>query len=173
MFNFSRSANYVAAFVFISFLAACSDVSKADAVATAKPQPAAAISLDVYKSPTCGCCSKWIDHIEQHGLQSTAHDSQQLSALKDKYKIPNNARSCHTAVSKDGYVFEGHVPAKFVLQFLQNPPVDAIGLTVPAMPLGSPGMEVDDKFMPYQIILLNHNGQHQVYQMVNSYEEQF
>ncbi|OUS30708.1 hypothetical protein A9Q98_04165 [Thalassotalea sp. 42_200_T64] len=173
MFNFSRSANSVAAFIFMSLLAACSDVNNADAQATVKPQASPAITLNVYKSPTCGCCSKWIDHIEQHGLQSTAHDTQQLSVLKGKYKIPHNARSCHTAVSKDGYVFEGHVPAKFILQFLENPPAGAIGLTVPAMPLGSPGMEVDDKFMPYQIILLSHNGQHQVYQMVNSYEEQF
>ena len=77
-----------------------------------------------------------------------------LKPIKEKYGIKPDFRSCHTAVSKDGYVFEGHVPAKLVKQFLSQPRTDAIGLSVPAMVVGSPGMEMGEKFMPYQVLLL-------------------
>ena len=73
--------------------------------------------------------------------------------------------------SSQGYVFEGHIPAKFISRFLASPPKDAIGLTVPAMPVGSPGMEYQDKFMPYQVLLLKNDGSSQVYAQVNSLEE--
>ena len=173
MFNSSLFAKQLAVFLFSFVLSACSDVNNIDEQISIKEKKSHLISLDVYKSPTCGCCSKWIDHIEQNGFQSKVHNRQQLAGIKDEFQIPTNARSCHTAVSNDGYVFEGHIPAKYIQKFLANPPIDSIGLTVPAMPLGSPGMEVDDKFMPYKIILLNNNGQHQIFHLVNSYEEQF
>jgi hypothetical protein len=129
--------------------------------------------LKVYKSPTCGCCEKWLDHIDQHGFISEAHNQADLSSFKTNKGIAPQYRSCHTAVSKDGYVFEGHVPAKFIHQFLANPPADAIGLSVPAMPIGTPGMEVADKFMPYKVILLMTDGSYGIYAELNSYQEQF
>ena len=82
-------------------------------------------------------------------------------------------QSCHTAVSQSGYVFEGHVPAKFIQQFLQNPPKNALGLAVPAMPLGAPGMEMGDRFLPYRIMLLNQNGSATLYATVNNAKEQY
>ena len=72
-------------------------------------------------------------------------------------------RSCHTAVTSDGYVFEGHVPAKYIAQFLANPPSEAIGLAVPGMPMGSPGMEYQNKFSPYQVMQINKDGSTAVY----------
>jgi hypothetical protein len=134
-----------------------------------KPQP----RLQVYKSPTCQCCEKWLKHIEQHGFISTAHNQTSLSTFKSDKGIAPQYRSCHTAVSKAGYIFEGHVPAKFIHQFLANPPENAIGLAVPGMPIGSPGMEVGDKFMPYQVLLLNADNSYVVYAELNSYQEQF
>jgi hypothetical protein len=129
--------------------------------------------LEVYKSPTCSCCEKWLEHIDQHGFTSKAHNQIDLSTFKTDKGIAPQYRSCHTAVSKEGYVFEGHVPAKFIHQFLAKPPVNAIGLSVPAMPIGTPGMEVGDKFMPYKVILLMADGSYGVYAELNNYQEQF
>ncbi len=81
-------------------------------------------------------------------------------------------QSCHTAVTTDGYVFEGHVPAKHMAQFLKNPPSDAIGLAVPGMPVGSPGMEYQNQFMPYQIMQINKDGTTSVYADVESPQQQ-
>ena len=133
------------------------------------------IKLSVYKNQQCGCCGKWITHMENSGFKIDAHnlDSTQLSELKDKHTIHNHYQSCHTGIYEDKYVFEGHVPAKFVSQFLQERPKDAIGLSVPAMPVGTPGMEVGKKFSPYNILLLKNDGTHEVYAHINNYEEQF
>lgn len=129
--------------------------------------------LEVYKSPTCGCCKKWIDHIDNNGFQSIVHNRVDLSSIKKKQGIAPRYRSCHTAVSEEGYSFEGHVPAKFIKQFLAEKPKDALGLAVPAMPVGTPGMEVGDKFQPYRVLLLKTDGSYETYSMVNSYKEQF
>ncbi|WP_223271578.1 DUF411 domain-containing protein [Colwellia hornerae] len=132
------------------------------------------IVLEVYKSPTCGCCKKWISHINDNGFASKVHSYQNFSAVKDEKGIAPRYRSCHTAISKDGFAFEGHVPAKFIQQFMKETHSDdVIGLSVPAMPVGSPGMEVDDKFQPYKVLLLKSDGTHKIYANVQSYEEQF
>jgi hypothetical protein len=129
--------------------------------------------LTVHKSPTCGCCQKWIDHVEEHAFLAKVNDLKFLSELKEDKGIATNYRSCHTAESSNGYVFEGHIPAKYITQFLQQIPENAIGLSVPAMPIGSPGMEVQDRFMPYQVLLLKDDGTVSVYAQIDSYEEQF
>lgn len=131
------------------------------------------ITMDVYKTPSCGCCGKWVEHIERSGFQAKISNLESLAAVKDQLNIPENARSCHTAVAKDGYVFEGHVPAKYMAQFLDNPPAQAKGLIVPAMPLGSPGMEYQNQFNPYAIWLLKHDGEMLVYAEIKSYDQQF
>ena len=120
-------------------------------------------SLLVHKTPTCGCCKKWVKHLEANSFSTMIKDHQNLQKVKEQYSIQPKYQSCHTAVSKDGYIFEGHIPSKFVKQFLANPEADAIGLSVPGMPLGSPGMEVEGRFMPYDVLILYKDGSSKVY----------
>lgn len=134
---------------------------------------ASKIMLDVYKDPNCGCCDLWITHIEDQGFAATGHNTDAMEQVKAEKGIPSTHQSCHTAVSKEGFVFEGHVPAKFIAQFLAEKPAGAFGLTVPAMPIGSPGMEMGEKFMAYKVFQLNTEGEPTVYAEVNSYAEQF
>ncbi|MGP4713308.1 MULTISPECIES: DUF411 domain-containing protein [unclassified Psychrobacter] len=130
------------------------------------------VSATVYKDANCGCCKEWIGHAKGHGLSATAHDVDDLSLFKDRYSVPQQMRSCHTTVTTDGYVFEGHVPAKYMAQFLAKPPSDAIGLAVPSMPVGSPGMEYQDKFMPYKVMQLNKDGTSEIYAAIESPAQQ-
>ena len=126
------------------------------------------VSATVYKDANCGCCKEWISHAEDHGMTAEGQDVADLAVFKQRYGVPNNMRSCHTTVTSDGYVFEGHVPAKHVAEFLANPPSDAIGLAVPGMPMGSPGMEYNNQFDPYQIMQINKDGSTAVYAEVDS-----
>ncbi|MFN4328361.1 MAG: DUF411 domain-containing protein [Limnobacter sp.] len=135
--------------------------------------PVKVVGLQVYKSPTCGCCEDWIKHLEQSKLSVRYDNVSDMPALKNKLGIDSRYRSCHTAVSAEGYVFEGHVPAKYIRQFLKEKPQDAIGLVVPGMPAGSPGMEIGADFSPYQVLLLTRDGQSRVYATVQTYESQF
>ncbi|KAF0567657.1 CopG protein [Psychrobacter nivimaris] len=130
------------------------------------------VSATVYKDANCGCCKEWVGYAEGHGLSATAQDVTDLSLFKERYGVPQQMRSCHTAVTTDGFVFEGHVPAKYMAQFLANPPTDSIGLAVPSMPVGSPGMEYQDKFMPYKVMQLNKDGSTQVYAAIESPAQQ-
>ncbi|WP_298772553.1 DUF411 domain-containing protein [uncultured Shewanella sp.] len=127
-----------------------------------------ALTLDVYKSPNCGCCKKWITYMHARGFTIQTHNSNELDALKQSKGIGYAYQSCHTGVSADGYVFEGHIPAKFVKAFLAEPPQGALGLSVPAMPVGSPGMEYQNMFRPYDILLLMQDGSTEIYGRVNS-----
>ena len=120
-------------------------------------------SLLVHKTPTCGCCKKWVKHLEANNFSTMIKDHQNLQKVKEQHSIKPKYQSCHTAVSQDGYVFEGHIPSKFIKQFLANPEADAIGLTVPGMPLGSPGMEVEGRFTPYDVLVLYKDGSTKVY----------
>lgn len=133
------------------------------------------ISMTVYKDPNCGCCSKWIDHLEASNIKigKVDLDPDSLSSFKQEHGIAPQFQSCHTGQTLEGYVFEGHVPAKTIKRFLEEKPEGAIGLTVPAMPVGSPGMEVGDKFLPYKVLMLMESGDPQIYAEFNSYEEQF
>jgi hypothetical protein len=119
--------------------------------------------LLVHKTPTCGCCKKWVDHMEENGFSITTEDHQSLTMIKDDLQIHPKFRSCHTGVSQEGYFFEGHVPGKYVAQFLSESNPGAIGLSVPGMPLGSPGMEVDNRFTPYDVLIHFQDGTSKVY----------
>jgi len=123
-------------------------------------------SLLVHKTPTCGCCKKWVKHLEANSFSTMIKDHQNLQKVKEQHSIKPKYQSCHTAVSQDGYVFEGHIPSEFIKQFLSNPEADAIGLAVPGMPLGSPGMEVEGRFMPYDVLVLYQDGSSKVYAQV-------
>lgn len=142
-------------------------------IAVVAAEQDAAVHLDVYKSPTCGCCTQWMDHLGEKGFTSAGHHPDQLGEFKRQLGVPARYGSCHTAVSKAGFVFEGHVPARYITQFLNDPPAEARGLTVPAMPIGSPGMEYNNQFMRYDVLLLKKDGSVEVYAPVESYAQQF
>lgn len=112
--------------------------------------------VTVYKSPTCGCCQKWVEHMEEAGFTVDAHDMDDMTAVKDEHGVPSNLHSCHTAVV-DGYVIEGHVPAESVVQLLTDRP-DVAGLAVPGMPMGSPGMEVGNRVDPFDVVAYDEAG---------------
>lgn len=131
------------------------------------------IRLEVYKSPTCGCCTKWVEHAEAAGFKTVVHHPEDLNQIKADHAIAPRFHSCHTAVSEHGYVFEGHIPVRYILQFFQNPPENALGLAVPGMPVGSPGMEMGDRFSPYRVLLLKTNGKGKVFAKVKTAQEQF
>ncbi|WP_259364795.1 DUF411 domain-containing protein [Pseudomonas sp. 5Ae-yellow] len=134
-------------------------------------QPATDL-LQVFKSPSCGCCEGWIEHADSAGFTTQAQHPDDLAGLKSDYGIAPQYRSCHTSISDEGYLFEGHVPARYVKAFLAEPPVDAIGLAVPGMPVGSPGMEMGTDFMPYQVLLLKRDGGAEIYAQVDSPADQ-
>lgn len=101
----------------------------------------APIAMTVYKSPTCGCCGKWVEHMEEAGFEVTVDDFADMSMIKEQHGIQPDLQSCHTAIVGD-YIIEGHVPADAIERLLAEQP-DIAGLVVPGMPIGSPGMEVD------------------------------
>lgn len=95
--------------------------------------------MTVYKSPTCGCCSEWVKHIRGSGLRVETHDLGDVSPMRRRYGVPGALASCHTAVVA-GYAIEGHVPAADIQRLLRERP-KVVGLAVPGMVVGSPGME--------------------------------
>jgi hypothetical protein len=112
----------------------------------------------VNKDPSCGCCSGWVEHVRQAGFQVKVVELSNLAPIKARLGVPRDLHSCHTA-EVGGYVIEGHVPASAIRRLLTERPT-ATGLAVPAMPVGSPGMEVpgssDDQ---YDVILFEPSGQ--------------
>jgi hypothetical protein len=115
----------------------------------------AADAVDVYKSPYCGCCEKWVEHLQQAGFAVRAHDVNDVPAARQRLGMPERLGSCHTA-KVAGYVVEGHVPAADIQRLLKEKP-KAIGLAVPSMPPGSPGME-SPKPVPYNTLLVQAGG---------------
>ena len=162
-------------FVVISLVivAACSDVN-----GDSKSNQSAASSdklptFQVFKNPSCGCCTKWVDHAKENGFEITTHNESDMVALKAEKGVKPRYQSCHTAVTENGFVFEGHIPAKLIKKFLAEKPAGAIGLAAPGMPMGSPGMEMGDRFKPYDILLLRKDGSSEIYAKVNSAKEQY
>jgi hypothetical protein len=120
-------------------------------------------SLAVFKSATCGCCAKWNEHMTAAGYAVNSSDRTDMNAIKDEHRVPSALRSCHTALVA-GYVVEGHVPADVVARLLAEKPAGIIGIAVPGMPAGSPGMESPDGFKtPYQVLAFTKDGQSRVY----------
>jgi len=115
----------------------------------------------VYKSPTCGCCSKWVAHLEANGFEVKTVDQPDVSPMKRKVGLPPALASCHTAIV-DGYVVEGHVPAETVKKMLRERP-DIAGIAVPGMPIGSPGMEQGDHVDSYDVVGFDRDGNTSVY----------
>jgi hypothetical protein len=120
----------------------------------------AADTIEVWKDPGCGCCTKWVDHLKAAGFQVRAHDVNDMNAARAKNGVPQSLGACHTA-RVGGYAIEGHVPAADIRRLLKEKPAGA-GLAVPGMPLGSPGME-SDRTQPYDVLLFNAEGRTRVY----------
>ena len=114
----------------------------------------------VYKSPTCGCCKKWVEHMQESGFKVTAVDKRDMDPVKGLHGVSRQYQSCHTA-KVGGYYIEGHVPAAEVKRLLNDKP-DAKGLTVPGMPMGSPGMEGHRKDN-YSVLLIDKQDAAKVY----------
>jgi hypothetical protein len=130
--------------------------------------------LIVFKSPTCGCCSNWISHMESNGFEVEAINKSNMANVKNQYGIDGYLQSCHTAIDVTaGYVFEGHIPAGAIKQFLSRAPNGAKGLAVPGMPAGSPGMEMGNRFDPYQIVQINKDRPASLFMNVETQSEQF
>lgn len=114
----------------------------------------------VYKSPTCGCCGKWVEHLRASGFPVEAHDLADVTPVKTERGVPERLRSCHTALVS-GYVIEGHVPADVIRRLLEER-LDVLGLAVPGMPVGSPGMEGPNP-QPYEVLAFGGDGSVEVY----------
>lgn len=146
----------------VSLLAGCAnDAPTSGAERAPLPSKSAADGVDparlamtVYKDVSCGCCSGWVEHAEDNGFSITTEHPKALHEVWSRHDIPLDQQSCHLALNPDGDVFVGHVPARFVLEYLADPPKGARGLSVPAMPVGTPGMEQGDQFDPYDVLLL-------------------
>lgn len=119
-----------------------------------------AAMVEVYKSPACGCCEKWIEHLRDHGFSVHANNVSDIPGTRKKLGMPENLGSCHTA-KVGSYVIEGHVPAADVKRLLKEKP-KAVGLAVPSMPSGSPGME-GTRVVPYDTLLVRADGSVQIF----------
>ena len=125
------------------------------------PAPEPLPPVIVYKSPACGCCLAWADHMRSSGFTVEIHDVQDLSPIRAEAGVPAGLGSCHTA-QVAGYFLEGHVPADDVKRLLAEKP-DARGLAVPGMPLGSPGMVQGEEQQPYEVVLVARDGSTSVF----------
>lgn len=146
-------------------LAACGPTDAGQRTALA--QPAAATVADttlpvmtIYKTPTCGCCQKWVEHVQQAGFRVEVHDLNDLAEVKREHGVPGALQSCHTALV-GRYVIEGHVPAGDIRRLLTENR-DVAGLAVPGMPAGSPGMEGFYK-QKYDVFAFTKDGQGSVF----------
>jgi hypothetical protein len=119
--------------------------------------------LVVYKSPSCGCCGDWVDHVRAAGFEVEVHDMANVYPIKDQHGLPGHLASCHTTLV-DGYVVEGHVPADVIRRLLAERP-EITGIAVPGMPIGSPGMEVPGgRRDPYDVIAFSRDGRVSVFE---------
>lgn len=134
-----RKKRLIVISVLIAIVVAVALMSKHTAIA----------EIIVYKTANCGCCGKWVDHLQQKGFRVSAHNVDSLNAIKAKYGVPPQLASCHTALV-EGYVVEGHVPADIIQRLLKERPL-VKGIAVPGMPKGSPGMEGPNP-QPYDIL---------------------
>jgi len=135
-------------------------VSTAGLARAASPTPTA---VEVWKDPNCGCCKDWVDHMQANGFSVTVHETGN-AAVRTQLGLPQKLGSCHTALV-GGYLLEGHVPAADVQRLLREKP-QALGLAVPGMPVGSPGMDgaiYGGRKDPYDVLLVARNGSTKVF----------
>lgn len=148
----------IALFLSLFLLSACqeSESERVTEVIAAEP-----VSIEVYRSPTCNCCHKWINHLEENQFSIIDKLTQDMASVKEAVKLPKQMASCHTAIV-DGYIIEGHVPAADITRLLAEKP-DIAGLSVPQMPVGTPGMEMGERKDPYIVFQFDKAGKHSVF----------
>jgi len=117
--------------------------------------------IKVYRSSTCHCCHKWIEHLEQNKFNVIDLFSHDMNSVKEAMKLPKQMRSCHTAII-GGYIIEGHVPAEDIRRLLVDKP-DISGLSVPQMPIGTPGMEMGERKDPFIVFQFTQQGKYSVF----------
>ncbi|MGB7251258.1 MAG: DUF411 domain-containing protein [Phormidesmis sp.] len=140
-------------------LASCSALSDMSTINEAAmiDQATQVSELTVFHSPTCGCCGKWIEHMEAQGFRVKDEITENMDAIKAQYDVPEPMTSCHTTIV-NGYVVEGHVPAADVARLVNEKPAVA-GIAAPGMPIGSPGMESGDSAEPYTVFSFTESGE--------------
>ena len=142
-----------------AFAGGASLLAGARAIAAEPEKP---FAITVYKSPSCGCCTKWVDILKANkALRVSTRDVEDVGAIKESVGVPSSLGSCHTALA-GGYAFEGHVPVDLVLKVLRERPKIA-GLAVPGMPAGSPGMEVPGRKDAYDVMAFTRDGKTRVF----------
>lgn len=163
-----RKSGFAIAMAFVTIACSKSETSDSAAVSVSATQRGGApatpsvslIPIKVYKTPTCGCCKAWVQHLEENGFKVEVMDMPDLSSVKAKYGVKPEMQACHTAVVGN-YVVEGHVPADLILKMINEKPAIA-GLAVPGMPMGSPGMEGGAK-ESYAVLSFGSTGKSSVY----------
>ncbi|HEV2146772.1 MAG TPA: DUF411 domain-containing protein [Longimicrobiaceae bacterium] len=161
-----KGASALALLAIVPLAAACSKTGESapvsDGAASVATTAAAATgpAITVYKSPTCGCCTKWEDHLRENGFRVESVTSDDVAAIKRARGVPLAMQSCHTGVV-DGYAIEGHVPADVIRKLLAERPA-VKGIAVPGMPMGSPGMEGPYKD-DYEVFTFDETGPKDVY----------
>ncbi|MGK7918939.1 MAG: DUF411 domain-containing protein [Trichodesmium sp.] len=126
-----------------------------------------ALNITVYRTPTCGCCKGWVEHIKENGFQVTdiVKPESEIKTIRQKYNLPSNLASCHTS-EINGYLVEGHTPAADVKRLIQEKQ-NIAGISVPGMPIGTPGMEVGDRQESFNVFAFQKDGQTKIF---NSYK---
>ena len=157
--------------VVYALLFACASLTMGcNAANDSKSDPAPIVKngrIDVHKAPGCLCCDRWVDHLHEAKFETSTTENSDMNAFKLKRGIAAKYHSCHTAVTRQGLVIEGHVPASAIKSFLAAPPSHAIGLAVPGMPVGSPGMEMGERRDAYDVMLLLNDGSAEVYREIS------
>jgi hypothetical protein len=131
-------------------------------------QSPAKVLVEVWKDPNCGCCKDWVKHLQESGFATKVLETPDVAAIRTKLGIPQKLASCHTALV-GGYALEGHVPAAAVRRLLKEKPA-AVGLTVPGMPVGAPGMDgpaYNGRRDPYDVLLVTKSGEARVFASYN------
>ena len=136
------------------FLAACTSAAQA-------------ATYEMFRDPNCGCCGKWADHVRtENEVPVEVTMTADMTRVKQQHSVPQDLWSCHT-MKVDDYVIEGHVPAEQIERLLEDRPAGVIGLAVPGMPLGSPGMEMGGRKQPYEVIAFRADGSRYVFARYN------
>jgi hypothetical protein len=125
--------------------------------------------ITIYRDPSCSCCGGWIEHLEAQGFQTNSVSTPDVDSLKQQYGVPDHLTSCHTAIA-DGYVIEGHVPAEEIKRLLAEQPT-VTGITVPGMPVGTPGMESGDERESFTVFSFDKQGNSEVFNRYSFYSD--
>lgn len=147
-------------------ISACSSLTASNTssqqAVTPADLPPEARQVVAFRSPTCGCCGNWVEHMRTQGFEVEDNVVDDVEAVKQEYNVPTDLASCHTAIV-NGYVIEGHIPAADISRLLTEKP-DVAGIAVPGMPIGSPGMESGDIQQPYTVYTFAEDGSTDVFQ---------